>query len=61
MIIAEAFCQVGSQGIRTPAELAMAQRLITADVCDGIRRCHGPPIDLLEEIHSKTLVNKRRR
>ena len=60
-IIAEAFCQMGSEGVRTAAKLAIGQPLISADVCDRIRSRKSPMIDLLEEIHSKTLINKRRR
>ena len=60
-IIAETFCQVGGERIRTLPELAVAQPLVTADMRNGIRGCQSPLIDSFEEIHSKTLVNKWRR
>src|SRR5882757_7148113 len=44
-----------------PAELAVGQPLISADVCDRIRSRKSPTIDLFDEIHSKTLINKWRR
>src|ERR1700730_15889561 len=52
---------MGREGVRTATELAISQPLISADVCDRIRSRKCPMIDLLDEIHSKTLIDKRRR
>jgi hypothetical protein len=60
-IISEALCQMGGEGIRTPAQLAIGQPLISADVRDRLRSGQSPVIDLFDEIHSKTLINKWRR
>src|SRR4030095_4491140 len=51
---------MGSESIRTPAELAIGQPPISADVCDRTRSRKSPMIDLVDEIHSKALINKRR-
>ena len=55
------FRPVRREGIRTPAQLPIGQLLISADVCDRIRSRKRPMIDLFDEIHSKTLINKWRR
>ena len=60
-IIAKLFYEVRSESIRTPAELAIGQSPISADVRDRIRSRKSPTIDLINEIHSKALINKRRR
>ena len=60
-IIEEAFDQIGSEGIRTPAEFAIGQPLISTDVRDRAWSYQSPVIDLFDEIHLKTLVNKWRR
>jgi hypothetical protein len=52
---------MGSKSIRTPAELAIGEPLVSTDVCDRIRSRKRPMIDLFDEIHSKTLINKWRR
>src|SRR5262249_15252881 len=44
-ISAEALCQIGSECIRPPAELAISQGPAVADMCDCFRGHHGPAID----------------
>jgi hypothetical protein len=58
-IFVEAVYQVRSEGIRTPAELAISELLIAADVCDRVWGSQRPVVDLFDEIHSKALINKR--
>ena len=60
-IIAEAFSQTGGEGVRTPAEFAIGQPPISTDVRDRVWSYQSPVIDLFDEIHLKTLVNKWRR
>jgi hypothetical protein len=59
-IIAETFCQMGGKGIGPPAEFAIAEPSIAADMSNGTWGRQSPVIDLLKEIHSKTLINKWR-
>jgi hypothetical protein len=60
-IISEAVSQIGGEGIRTLAELVIGQPPVSADMRDRLRSRQGPVIDLFDEIHSKTLINKWRR
>ena len=60
-VIAKAFCQMRGERIRTRAQLAVGQRSVVAGVRDCFRRHRGPAIDLFQQVHSKTLINKGRR
>src|SRR5436305_10297615 len=60
-ILAEALCQIASERIRLPAQFAVRQGSTVANVCCCFRGYCGPAIDSLDQIHSETLINKRRR
>ena len=60
-IISEAVSQMRGERIRTLAELVIGQPLVSADMCDRLWSPQGPVIDLFDEIHSKTLIDKWRR
>src|SRR5882724_2384673 len=60
-IIAEALPQIASERIRAAAQFAIGQRSIVADMCGRFRSRYAPAIDSFDQIHSETLINKRRR
>ena len=60
-ITAEALCQMGSERIRAPAQFAISQGPVVADMCDCFRGHCGPVIDAFEQIHLEALINKGRR
>ena len=60
-VSAEALCQMGSERIRAPAQLAISQGPAVAYMCDCFRGHGGPAINSFEQIHLETLINKGRR
>src|SRR5438128_5785541 len=51
---------IKSKSIRAPAQLAVGQTSVVANMCNRVRGHCAPMIDSFEQIHSETLINKGR-